>query len=1030
MGSRRCCCSWRRRRSWRRPPWPGRATRPPTRSSARTPRPATRRCEWDVEGAGDPSIQGFRHRHQRRPGRDGPLQDQRPTRTHTTSTSTGWATTAATARARSTTSSRRRPCRRTSRLPDRRRDRARRLRQLGGVRLLGGPGRRRLRHLLRQAVRDDEPAGGKPHRLRRPRRRRHVGHPLPDLRHDLAGLQQVRRQQPLRGRPRDRARTRLQGQLQPAVHDPGHRRPRTAFFNAEYPMVRWLERNGYDVSYFTGVDTDRRGARDPRTTRCSCRSATTSTGPAAQRANVEAARDAGVNLAFFSGNEVFWKTRWENSIDGSSTDYRTLVSYKETHANAKIDPGRADVWTGTWRDPRFSPPADGGRPENALTGTIFMVNSGTAAIQVPGRRRQAAVLAQHQRRHLRRRARPPPWATGTLGYEWDEDLDNGFRPAGLVDLSSTTVRRRRRYLQDYGSTYGAGHRDPPPDPLPGARAGRSSSARAPSSGPGASTATTTAAARPPTRACSRRRSTCSPTWAPSRRRCSRPGRRDRSSTDTVAADGDDHLAGRRRAASTAGMPITITGTATDTRRRRSGRRASRSRPTAAPPGIRPTGRDNWSYTWTPGAAGSADDQGAGHRRQRQPRGPGDRVDGRTSAPAPALLDLGRLVHRARATTTPNAIELGVKFRSDVSRLHHRPPVLQGRRQHRHARRPPVDRRRHPAGRGDLQRRDRLRLAAGRASTSPVAIDAEHDLRRVLLRARTATTPPPTTTSPPAASTAPRCTRSATGSTGRNGVYDYGPSGGLFPARPGHLPVEQLLGRRRLRQHDVGPDTTPPTITARSPAGGATDVSTGRQRHRRPSASRWTRPRSTAPTSSCGIPRTRSSPATVTYNAATAKGDPRPRTAPLQNSTTYTATVKGGAGGVTDDASPANALAADSTWSFTTAAPPPPPPDEGPGGPILVISNAANPFSRYFAEILRAEGLNEFTATDISNVTPAVLNAHDVAILGDGPLTAAQAADAERLGAGGRQPDRDAARPAARRPARPDARRRHLWPTTT
>ena len=30
-------------------------------------------------------------------------------------------------------------------------------------------------------------------------------------------------------------------------------------FNAEYPMVRWLERNGYDVSYFTGLDGDRRG---------------------------------------------------------------------------------------------------------------------------------------------------------------------------------------------------------------------------------------------------------------------------------------------------------------------------------------------------------------------------------------------------------------------------------------------------------------------------------------------------------------------------------------------------------------------------------------------------------------------------------------------------------------------------------------------------------------------------------------------------------------------------------------------------
>ena len=33
-------------------------------------------------------------------------------------------------------------------------------------------------------------------------------------------------------------------------------------FNAEYPMVRWLEANGYDVSYFTGVDSDRRGKPD------------------------------------------------------------------------------------------------------------------------------------------------------------------------------------------------------------------------------------------------------------------------------------------------------------------------------------------------------------------------------------------------------------------------------------------------------------------------------------------------------------------------------------------------------------------------------------------------------------------------------------------------------------------------------------------------------------------------------------------------------------------------------------------------
>jgi len=29
--------------------------------------------------------------------------------------------------------------------------------------------------------------------------------------------------------------------------------------------------------------------------------------------------------------------------------------------------------------------------------------------------------------------------TGTLGYEWDEAPDNGFRPAGLIQLSTTTL---------------------------------------------------------------------------------------------------------------------------------------------------------------------------------------------------------------------------------------------------------------------------------------------------------------------------------------------------------------------------------------------------------------------------------------------------------------------------------------------------------------------------------------------------------------------------------------------------------------
>ena len=236
-------------------------------------------------------------------------------------------------------------------------------------------------------------------------------------------------------------------------------RPETWVFNAEYPMVRWLEANGYNVSYASGVDTDRRGATALQTHKIYMSVGHDEYWSAGQRSNVEAARAAGVNLAFFSANQTFWKTRYENSIDGSNTAYRTLVSYKETHANAVIDPADPPTWTGTWRDPRFSPPADGGKPENALAGSIFMVNgSDYRALQVPyaysrlrfWRNTSIANLTSGQTATI------GAGCTCLIGYEWNEDLDNGFRPGGMFDLSSSTYLINNSLLLDYGNNYGSG----------------------------------------------------------------------------------------------------------------------------------------------------------------------------------------------------------------------------------------------------------------------------------------------------------------------------------------------------------------------------------------------------------------------------------------------------------------------------------------------------------------------------------------------------------------------------------------------
>ena len=64
-----------------------------------------------------------------------------------------------------------------------------------------------------------------------------------------------------------------------------------------------------------------------------------------------------------------------------------------------------------------------------------------------------------------------------------------------------------------------------------------------------------------------------------------------------------------------------------------------------------------------------------------------------------------------------------------------------------------------------------------------------------------------------------------------------------------------------------------------------------------------------------------------------------------------------------------------------------PPGEGPGGPILVISDPGDPFGRYYAEILTAEGLNAFEVRDVDQISPATLSGHGVVILARTTLTA-------------------------------------------
>ena len=90
----------------------------------------------------------------------------------------------------------------------------------------------------------------------------------------------------------------------------------------------------------------------------------------------------------------------------------------------------------------------------------------------------------------------------------------------------------------------------------------------------------------------------------------------------------------------------------------------------------------------------------------------------------------------------------------------------------------------------------------------------------------------------------------------------------------------------------------------------------------------------------------------------------------------------------------------------------------------MVTDRGDPFGGYYAEILRAEGLNEFAVTDTASLTAGDAGrAIRSCCSRRRALTDAQAALLTHWVHGRRQPHRDAARRAARRAARPRRRRR-------
>ncbi|HEX8007013.1 MAG TPA: N,N-dimethylformamidase beta subunit family domain-containing protein [Trebonia sp.] len=133
------------------------------------------------------------------------------------------------------------------------------------------------------------------------------------------------------------------------------------FLTYERNVIKLAEHMGLDLAYATSMDI----AADPHL--LDGASALISMGhdeywTPEERANVTAARNKGVNLAFLGANAVFRRTRLEPTALGTA---RRVVCYKTSYSEDPMYRTDPTEVTSDWREP---PNSD---PESSLIGTIY-----------------------------------------------------------------------------------------------------------------------------------------------------------------------------------------------------------------------------------------------------------------------------------------------------------------------------------------------------------------------------------------------------------------------------------------------------------------------------------------------------------------------------------------------------------------------------------------------------------------------------------------------------------------------------------
>jgi hypothetical protein len=220
-------------------------------------------------------------------------------------------------------------------------------------------------------------------------------------------------------------------------------RPSTIFRTSWLPTIitaiRWLERQGYDVSYISNLDLHEHPDQ------LLAHHAYLSLGhdeywSKAMRDGVERARDVGVGLAFFGANAGYWQVRLDPDHTGKAD--RIITCYKSALLDPLLGKDNSHV-TVEWRQPPVN------RPENALVGIMY------GGYDIPPDGYPWYVSPTAKSPLLANTGLKPGqhYGCNLVGYEWDGVHDNGMTPKGLTILATTFTTSHEGYASESNTTY-------------------------------------------------------------------------------------------------------------------------------------------------------------------------------------------------------------------------------------------------------------------------------------------------------------------------------------------------------------------------------------------------------------------------------------------------------------------------------------------------------------------------------------------------------------------------------------------------